>query len=253
MPQKTKLELFYNKSITNQKLSNLKRIVIIEDESNIAELLALHLTDIGCQSTHFIDGGEGCKYVLANKPDLLVLDINLPGKNGLEICKEIRENGMNVPIIMLTARTEEQDKIIGLELGADDYITKPFSIKEFLARVKAVCRRWDADKLESEEIHQVIRSKEMMIDREKRIVTLNNERLELTPKEFDLLYLLASNKGVTYDRKKLLNLVWGYDFEGYEHTVNTHINRLRAKVELDPNDPKYVLTTWGVGYRFNDE
>ena len=253
MSQKTKVELLYNKSITNQKLSDLKKIVIIEDESNIAELLALHLKDIGCQSTHFIDGEEGCKYVLANKPDLLVLDINLPGKNGLEICKEIRENGMNVPIIMLTARTEEQDKITGLELGADDYITKPFSIKEFLARVKAVCRRWDADKSESEEIHQVIRSKEMMIDREKRIVTLNNERLELTPKEFDLLYLLASNKGVTYDRKKLLNLVWGYDFEGYEHTVNTHINRLRAKVELDPNDPKYVLTTWGVGYRFNDE
>jgi DNA-binding response OmpR family regulator len=160
---------------------------------------------------------------------------------------------MNVPIIMLTARTEEEDKITGLELGADDYITKPFSIKEFLARVKAVCRRWDAEKSGSEEIHQVIRSKEMMIDREKRIVTLNNERLELTPKEFDLLYLLASNKGVTYDRKKLLNLVWGYDFDGYEHTVNTHINRLRAKVELDPNDPKYVLTTWGVGYRFNDE
>ena len=253
MSRKTKVDLLYNKSITNQKLSNLKRIVIIEDESNIAELLALHLMDIGCQSTHFVDGEEGFKYVLANKPDLLVLDINLPGKNGLEICKEIRENGMNVPIIMLTARTEEQDKIIGLELGADDYITKPFSIKEFLARVKAVCRRWDAEKSETEEIHQVIRSKEMMIDREKRIVTLNNERLELTPKEFDLLYLLASNKGVTYDRKKLLNLVWGYDFDGYEHTVNTHINRLRAKVELDPNDPKYVLTTWGVGYRFNDE
>ncbi|MFZ4785756.1 MAG: winged helix-turn-helix domain-containing protein, partial [Flavobacteriales bacterium] len=173
--------------------------------------------------------------------------------NGLEICREIREKNLTFPIIMLTARTEEEDKVKGLELGADDYITKPFGIREFLARVKAVCRRFEKEKVDASHEPQEIFFRELQIDKAKRIVILQQKRLELTPKEFDLLYLLASNKGVTYDRKKLLNLVWGYDFEGYEHTVNTHINRLRAKIEKDPNQPEYVLTTWGVGYRFNDE
>lgn len=231
----------------------MKNIVIIEDESTIAELLSLHLADIGCRSVHFENGEAGLDYVLKHEPDVLVLDLNLPGKNGLEICREIRERNMTFPIIMLTARTEEQDKVQGLELGADDYITKPFSIREFLARVKAVCRRFDKEKIDSNTEVQEISFRQLQIDKTKRLVTLEGKRLELTPKEFDLLFLLASNKGVTYDRKKLLNLVWGYDFEGYEHTVNTHINRLRAKIEKDPNQPEYVLTTWGVGYRFNDE
>lgn len=231
----------------------MKNIVIIEDESNIAELLSLHLADIGCRAIHFENGETGLAYVLKHEPDVLVLDLNLPGKNGLEICREIREKNLTFPIIMLTARTEEEDKVKGLELGADDYITKPFGIREFLARVKAVCRRFEKEKVDASHEPQEIFFRELQIDKAKRIVMLQGSRLELTPKEFDLLYLLASNKGVTYDRKKLLNLVWGYDFEGYEHTVNTHINRLRAKIEKDPNQPEYVLTTWGVGYRFNDE
>ncbi len=153
---------------------------------------------------------------------------------------------------MLTARSEEIDKVMGLETGADDYLTKPFSIRELVARAKAILRRVEIDTQQDPEQEEVIHYRELQIDQKKRKVTKDNQRIELTPKEFDLLYLLASNPGVTYDRKDLLNLVWSYDFEGYEHTVNSHINRLRAKIEIDPAKPTYVLTTWGVGYRFND-
>jgi DNA-binding response OmpR family regulator len=182
--------------------------------------------------------------------DLLVLDINLPGTNGMEICRILRNERILHPILMLTARGEEMDKVAGLELGADDYMTKPFSIKEFIARVKVIFRRSEVEV--QEKSLPLIVFKNLSIDKDKRIVLLNGQRLDLTPKEFDLLFLLASNPGVTYDRKKLLNQIWGYDFEGYEHTVNTHINRLRMKIENDVHNPEYVLTTWGVGYRFND-
>jgi len=153
---------------------------------------------------------------------------------------------------MLTARTDEIDKVLGLETGADDYVTKPFSIREFLARVKAILRRVENDMEVLDADLQIIRIRDMEIDRKKRRVVLNSKRIELTPKEFDLLFLLASNPGVTYERKELLNKVWGYNFKGFEHTVNSHINRLRTKIEIDPNEPTYVLTTWGVGYRFSE-
>jgi two-component system, OmpR family, alkaline phosphatase synthesis response regulator PhoP len=228
----------------------MKRVLIIEDEQDISELIALHLEDMDCNITSFRDGREGYNYALNNAFDLMLLDINLPSMNGIDICRSLRTNKVKSPILMLTARSEEIDKVLGLETGADDYITKPFSIRELIARVKAMLRRVDIDT--SLEESQVITYKEMYLDKSKRKVSIANERIELTPKEFDLLYLMASNPGVTYDRKDLLNLVWGYDFEGYEHTVNSHINRLRSKIEKDPAAPEYVLTTWGVGYRFND-
>jgi DNA-binding response OmpR family regulator len=155
---------------------------------------------------------------------------------------------------MLTARSEEIDKVLGLETGADDYLTKPFSVREFIARVKAMFRRVKMIKESGEDqADAVLVKQDLMIDKNKRKVTLKGKRLELTPKEFDLLVLLAFNPGHSYSRKRLLRVVWGYDFEGYEHTVNSHINRLRAKIEPDHNQPSYILTTWGVGYRFSDD
>lgn len=229
----------------------MKKVVIIEDEKDISELVQLHLEDLDCSVKAFRNGQEGFEYALNNSFDLMILDINLPEKNGIDICKALRKEDIQSPILMLTARSEEIDKVLGLETGADDYMTKPFSIRELVARVKAILRRVEIDKTPDEKA-EVIEFKDLEIDKAKRKVILRGERLELTPKEFDLLYLLASNPGVTYDRKDLLNLVWSYDFEGYEHTVNSHINRLRSKVEKDPNKPEYVMTTWGVGYRFAD-
>jgi DNA-binding response OmpR family regulator len=175
----------------------------------------------------------------------------LPDGNGFDICKRIRQEKNHTPILMLTARSEEIDKIIGLETGADDYLTKPFSIRELLARIKAVLRRSDltAIRLQSEPIT----IGEVTIEPLKRKVTLGNQKVELTPREFDLLYLFMTNPGRSYSREALLNTIWGYDFNGYEHTVNSHINRLRSKIEPDLSKPKYILTSWGVGYHFTDE
>ena len=229
----------------------MRKVIIVEDEKDIAELIEVNLEDLDCAVKIFHIGKEGYEYALNNLFDLMILDINLPGMNGIDICRSLRANKINSPIIMLTARSEEIDKVLGLETGADDYLTKPFSVRELLARVKAVLRRVEIETKSDDDV-SVIEYRSMHLDKKKRKLTLNDERIELTPKEFDLLYLLASNPGVTYDRKDLLNLVWSYDFEGYEHTVNSHINRLRSKIEKDPTKPDYVLTTWGVGYRFND-
>ena len=236
------------------KTVSMRNVIIIEDEKDIGELVQLHLEDMNCEVVHFLNGQEGFHYALEHPFDLMILDINLPDMNGMDICRALRAEKVNSPILMLTARSEEIDKILGLETGADDYMTKPFSIRELLARVKAILRRVDIDTRPDEsDGADSIHFKQLEIDKRKRRVILDGERIELTPKEFDLLYLLASNPGVTYDRKDLLNKVWSYDFEGYEHTVNSHINRLRAKIEKDPANPEYVLTTWGVGYRFSDQ
>ncbi|MCL4141186.1 UNVERIFIED_CONTAM: hypothetical protein GTU68_001089 [Idotea baltica] len=177
----------------------------------------------------------------------------LPGMNGMDICRSLRQEKIFTPILMLTAQSEEIDKILGLESGADDYLTKPFSIRELIARVKAIFRRIEISG-SNQQTQQIkfIENDSLFIDIEKRKVEINKERIDLTPKEFDLLVLLGSNAGKTYSRERLLNLIWGIEFEGYEHTVNSHINRLRAKIEEDMNNPKFILTTWGVGYRFTD-
>lgn len=229
----------------------MKEILIIEDEHDIAELITLHLKSLGHRVTHFDNGKIGYSYAISNPWDIMILDLNLPGLSGIEVCQKVRAKEVNKPILMLTANSEEDDKILGLNIGADDYMTKPFSVKELTARVSAMVRRTDIQKAESED-HKELGFRELLVDKKKRKVTIGQNRVELTPKEFDLLHLLMSNPGVTYSRKDLLNQIWSYDFDGYDHTVNSHINRLRSKVEKDPNNPEYVLTTWGVGYRFND-
>lgn len=232
----------------------MKNVLIVEDDPDILELLQIHLKDLGCKTQISSDGETGLQAAIDFPFDLIVLDIMLPGIDGLEVCRQLRAMKIPTPVLMLTARSEEIDKILGLELGADDYLTKPFSVREFIARVKAIFRRVKMIKESGEEqAGKILVKQDLTIDKNKRKVTLKGERLELTPKEFDLLVLLAFNPGHSYSRKRLLSVVWGYDFEGYEHTVNSHINRLRAKIEPDPNQPTYILTTWGVGYRFTDD
>jgi len=230
----------------------MKKVLVIEDDKSIADLLEIHLKDLSCEVTTKADGSDGLKTATSDQFDLIVLDLMLPNVNGLEICKEVRKKDIYTPILMLTSKSEEMDKVIGLEVGADDYLTKPFSIREFIARAKAILRRVEAIQKEIGSDADISIS-ELSIEASKRKVTLKGERIELTPKEFDLLHLLASHPGKTYTREQLLNILWGYQYNGYEHTVNSHINRLRTKIEPDISKPKYILTSWGVGYRFNEE
>lgn len=231
----------------------MKKVLIIEDDAEIINLLEIHLKDLSCEVSKAMDGLEGMNLALESKPDLIILDIALPTMDGIEVCQKIRAV-QNTPIIMLTAKSEEIDRVLGLEVGADDYITKPFSIREFIARVKAIFRR---TKLIQESMNGEVSSElvfdALQIDVEKRKVQIDGKKVELSPKEFELLVLMASHPGKSYSRIDLLKIIWGYDFDGYEHTVNSHINRLRAKIESDMAEPKFILTTWGVGYKFNEE
>lgn len=232
----------------------MKKVLIVEDDKNIVDLLEIHLKDLHCDIMRVYDGEEGLHVALSNPYDLIILDVMLPSMDGMEICRQIRMKGNTTPIMMLTAKSEEIDKVLGLETGADDYLTKPFSVREFIARVKAIFRRSKLTRQSQKETSSsLLNFGDLKIDVEKRKVTINEKRIELSPKEFELLVLLASHPGRSYNRQRILNLVWGYDFNGYEHTVNSHINRLRGKIEPDINKPTYILTTWGVGYRFNEE
>ncbi|MBO9637884.1 MAG: response regulator transcription factor [Siphonobacter aquaeclarae] len=230
-----------------------RTILIVEDDAAIVELLSIHLKDLGCQVVTERNGPGGLARAQGTSFDLVILDVMLPGLSGLEVCRKIRQNDRRTPILMLTARSEEIDKVVGLETGADDYLTKPFSIRELIARVRAIFRRSEEAARYAERPAPLVQIGGLEIDIDKRRVVLNGERLDLSPREFELLALLASNPGKSYTRKQLLSQVWGYDFEGYEHTVNTHINRLRGKIEADASSPVFVLTTWGVGYRFNED
>ena len=232
-------------------MKTIKKILLIEDDERIVELIDIHLKDIFCESTKAFNGEEGLHYALNKKFDLIILDIMLPDMNGVEICRKIRAEKNTTPVMMLTARSEEIDKILGLETGADDYLTKPFSIHELIARIKAILRRTEINSGHLQDA--VITCGGLVVDPAKRKVMLNNSKVELTPKEFDLLHLFINNPGKSYSRDALLNIIWGYEFNGYEHTVNSHINRLRAKIESNLSNPRYILTTWGVGYRFSDE
>lgn len=184
--------------------------------------------------------------------DLVILDLMLPGIDGLEICRRIRSRSTYTPILMLTAKSTELDRVLGLEMGADDYLTKPFSVMELTARVKALFRRVDSLSARHEQPPRVISARGLVIDPDRRSVTLHDRPIELTAKEFDLLLHFAENPGRVFSRAQLLDRVWGYSHSGYEHTVNSHINRLRAKIEKNPNQPEYVQTVWGVGYKFSD-
>lgn len=230
------------------------KVLIIEDDPDIAKLVEMHVTDLGCKCDVANDGEAGLAKALKNSYALIILDLMLPGVDGLEICKEVRSEKNYTPILMLTSRSEEFDKVLGLEFGADDYLTKPFSVRELLARVKAIFRRVEAVKDDLSGVaKKQIQFRDLKVDLEKRTVANNTGRIELTAKEFDLLALFARNPGKAYSRQSLLDTVWGYTFDGYDHTVNSHINRLRAKIEDDPANPKYILTVWGVGYKFAEE
>ncbi len=231
----------------------MKKVLIIEDDKEIINLIEIHLKDIDCEVLKAYNGKDGLDLALTENPDLVILDISMPVMDGFEVCKQIRAK-QSTPVIMLTAKSEEIDRVLGLEIGADDYITKPFSVREFIARVKAVFRRAKMDRDETKKgTLPELKFKGLTINVEKRKVTQNGQRIELSPKEFELLTLMASNPGKSYSRSNLLSLIWGYDFEGYEHTVNSHINRLRAKIEPEMAQPTYIITTWGVGYKFNED
>lgn len=236
----------------------MNQVLIIEDDKDIVQLLDLHLSDMGFETTKAMTGYDGLQAGLSKDFDLMILDLMLPGIDGIEICRRLRAAEIQTPILMLTARSEEIDKVLGLEMGADDYLTKPFGIREFLARVKALMRRSQPAVGSGQGMGQhvedgAMKFGELLVEPEKRKVSINGQRIELSPKEFDLLHLLASHPGRSYSREQILNLVWGYDYDGMAHTVNAHINRLRNKIEPDMAAPTYILTSWGVGYRFNED
>jgi DNA-binding response OmpR family regulator len=228
-----------------------KKILIIEDNQDLARLVESHLRDLSFEVELTSDGQEGLAKAQADHYDLIILDLMLPGLDGMEICRRLRRQSGYVPILMLTAKSSEMDRVVGLEIGADDYVTKPFSIPELLARVKAILRRVEElSESDRESVPAVIQAGDLGIDPVRRKATLKDQTLDLTAKEFDLLLHFAGNPGRVYTRSQLLDMVWGYGHDGYEHTVNSHINRLRTKIEKDSAHPDYILTVWGVGYKF---
>ncbi|MVM35313.1 response regulator [Spirosoma sp. HMF4905] len=228
----------------------MKKILIIEDDPLIVDLVRIHLRTLPAEVFTAVSGRDGLEQLTHQAVDLCILDVMLPDMDGIEICRQIRQYNTFTPILMLTAKTQEADKVAGLEAGADDYLTKPFGIQEFVARVRAMLRRSSLGNASTPIATSIITHGALWIHTADRIVTLDGKRIELTPKEFDLLVLLAENPGKSYSRKELLHLVWDYHFSGYEHTVTAHINRLRNKIESDFARPIYILTTWGIGYRF---
>ncbi len=230
-----------------------RKVLVIEDNPDIAKLVSLHLKDLDCEVKVAADGLRGLDAARAGGYDLIILDLMLPGMEGLELCRRLRGETNYTPILMLTAKSSEVDRVVGLEMGADDYLAKPFSIRELIARVKAIFRRAEVFGKGRTEEPARLSAGDMVIDVDKRSVSVAGKPVALTAKEFDLLLQFAEHPGRVYTRQQLLDLVWGYGHMGYEHTVNSHINRLRGKIETDPARPRYVLTVWGVGYKFNDQ
>jgi len=231
----------------------MRRVLIIEDEADLARLIKRHLEDSGLAVETVSRGDAGLKAAKASTFDLILLDLMLPGMDGLEVCRRLRADRIDTPIIMVTARTSEVDKVLGLDSGADDYIAKPFSIAELVARVKATLRRMDSlVPAPGAQSQPIVIGNAVRIDPVSRSVVVRDQAVSLTPKEFDLLLHFARNPDRVFSRSQLLDAVWGYSHEGYEHAVNCHINRLRAKIELDQAHPTILLTIWGVGYKLVD-
>jgi len=228
-------------------------VLIVEDDSEISKILSVNIEDLGLKTVISDNGKEGLKKALSGQFALIILDIMVPLLDGISLLRELRKVDPHTPVLMLTARDSELDRVLGLELGADDYMSKPFSIREMTARVKALLRRSRLSEEGAGHGESPLSLGPLTLDPLKRKASLREKNVELTVKEFDLLSLFMKNPGRAYSRSDLLNLIWGYQFEGYEHTVNTHINRLRAKIESDPGHPEYLKTVWGVGYRFADE
>ena len=234
----------------------VKRALIIEDDLDIARLVQVNLLDIDCQADLADNGLDGLRQAIETPYDVIVLDIMLPGLNGIEVCRRIREHRITTPILMLTSKHEEIDKILALDLGADDYLTKPFSVRELIARIKARLRRSAPEKEPGFAGGATLTRfglGDLVLDTERHRVTVAGRVVELTAREFELLTTFVRHPGRTFTRSELLELVWGYSYAGYEHTVNSHINRLRLKIEKDAAKPAYVLTVWGVGYKMSDE
>lgn len=229
----------------------MKNVLIVEDNKDIANLIQMHLADSGCQAVISEDGLSAVEETKKSDFDLVILDLMLPKLDGLDVCRCIRKQSRYTPILMLTSKSSELDRVIGLEVGADDYVTKPFSIRELLARVKSQFRRAEATHTSVEPTYE-LSFRDLSINPDNRRVLLGDRNIDLTAKEFDLLYRFAQNPGHVYSRSQLLDKIWGYGHEGYEHTVNSHINRLRSKIETNPAKPDYIITVWGVGYKFND-
>ena len=238
---------------------NPRRILVVEDERDIAELVVLHLGDLCDEIVVANDGHEGMRQAMMQDWSLIVLDLRLPGPDGLEICRAVRRERSYQPILMLTSKSAELDRVLGLETGADDYLTKPFSVLELAARARAILRRVDSlqqtipTETNGTDSADAISVGPIQIDPSKRSVTLAGESVDLTAREFDLLEYFARHPGRVFRRAELLDRIWGYGHEGYEHTVNSHINRLRAKIETDPSKPEVIVTVWGVGYKFAEQ
>lgn len=230
-----------------------KRILVVEDDDDIAELLRMHLRDEGYDAVRVADGTQGMAALEEGGWHALVLDLMLPGVDGLEICRRARAMAHYIPIIITSARSSEVHRILGLELGADDYLAKPFSMMEFVARVRALLRRSEALARNARLDAGAIVLGGLGIDPIAREVRLEGRLVELTPREFDLLHFFARHPGRVFSRLDLLNQVWGYRHDGYEHTVNTHINRLRMKIERNPSEARLILTVWGRGYKLAEE
>jgi DNA-binding response OmpR family regulator len=227
-----------------------KKILVVEDNEDLAGLLEIHLRDMSCDVKITHDGISGMEMADEQYYDLIILDLMLPGFDGLEILRRVRAKPSYTPVLILTSKSSELDRVLGLEIGADDYVTKPFSIRELLARVKAIFRRIEHIQTGNKQKPSIIKQGDITVDPEKRLIIIKDKTLALTAKEFDLLSHFIKHPGRVYTRSQLLDEVWGYGHEGYEHTVNSHINRLRAKIEEDPTNPRYILTVWGVGYKF---
>jgi DNA-binding response OmpR family regulator len=228
-------------------------LLIIEDDDNISAAIEQYFSRAGYAVNRAPDGIAGIEVAARHRPDAVVLDLMLPKMDGLSVCKELRQKNPQMPIIMLTAKDDVVDKVLGLEMGADDYITKPFSLRELEARIKSVLRRARAAaaSADGKDETPIVRGN-LRIDPVRREVTIADRQIELTPKEFDLLRLFAANPGRVFPRKYLLEKIWDYSYEGYDRTIDSHINRLRAKVEQNPDNPQLVLTVWGIGYKFTD-
>jgi len=237
----------------------MPKIIIVEDDPAIAEMLVYHLQDLEYEVAHFTDGLEAKDYLTTAPYDLVLLDIMLPNYNGLDLCRELRQLRPTVPIMLLTSLDSEADRVVGLELGADDYLTKPFSMRECQARIKALLRRCQINNQSKDQLENLnsesleIIFEELVINEASRTVFMDEVSIELTAREFDLLLHFAKHKQQVFSRSQLLDTIWGYSHEGYEHTVNTHINRLRKKLKRDDNKPDFIQTVWAVGYKFLEQ
>jgi DNA-binding response OmpR family regulator len=233
-----------------------RRVLVVEDDPDIGRLVTLQLNELQVDSRWVTDGVTALEQARSGRWDLVILDLMLPRMDGLEICRRLRAAENVTPILMLTAKSSEIDRVLGLELGADDYLTKPFSMLELAARVKGVFRRAEqqaaAKAASQESTEQPIVHGNLYVDLRRHEVKVCGSRIELTAKEFELLVYFARSPGRVFTRTQLLDQVWGYSHSGYEHTVNSHINRLRSKIERDPANPEYIQTVWGVGYKFTD-